>query len=126
MLLPHMERQDIWDQLVDSNVDPSVDPNVMLEVRPVDGLVCPSDTELTSNVELAALSYVANTGGWDRDNSGNFLYVGKNTIVGDTLENGVFSNAAEYQLGDRKPLVCAIGKDPRRGGHHADVVGEQR
>lgn len=94
VLLPHIERQDIWDQMVD--------PNLLPPIRRVDLFLCPSDTEITSQVDLPALSYSANTGGWDWDDGGEFLFVDPTTGVGDTTDNGVLMNLAEYQRDGRK------------------------
>ena len=54
MILPNMDRQDIWDRLVNPNVArdrPAWQPVASLEIRPVEAFVCPSDTDATSNVE---------------------------------------------------------------------------
>jgi prepilin-type processing-associated H-X9-DG protein/prepilin-type N-terminal cleavage/methylation domain-containing protein len=78
-LLPQLDRQDIWDQLVD--------PGFELEIRPIDVLVCPSDDEATGTAGVPALTYSVNAGAPDWD--GDFL-VGDNK--GDTLDNGVLLN----------------------------------
>ncbi len=93
MILPNMERQDIWDRLTDINAVPG---NGELAITPIGGFVCPSDTDASSNVELPALTYSANTGAWDRDGtqaSSNFLFP---PGYGDTTDNGIFMNLAEY------------------------------
>lgn len=86
MLLPRIDRQDVWDQIV----DPSLDPGP--EIRPIELYVCPDDSDVNSRTGLAGLTYSANTGAWDRNASGDFL-VGPN--AGDTVDNGVFFNRAE-------------------------------
>lgn len=97
MLLPYSEGQATWDQLVNRNVARSVTGAAnegILEIRPNPSLVCPSDTELTSNTTLPALSYIANTGAWDRDASGVFLLPPNQS---DTHDNAVFLNLAEFE-----------------------------
>ncbi len=84
MLLPRIDRQDIWDQLSDKSLQ--------VEIRPIDVFICPSDTDLTARNALAGLTYSANTGAWDRNSSGVFL---TGTGVGDTVDNGVFFNRAQ-------------------------------
>jgi prepilin-type processing-associated H-X9-DG protein len=64
---------------------------------------CPSDSDATSQANIAGLSYSANTGAWDRDASGNFLY-----NPGDGKENGVFFNLADYaRNGAQGPKVSS-------------------
>jgi prepilin-type N-terminal cleavage/methylation domain-containing protein/prepilin-type processing-associated H-X9-DG protein len=111
MLLPYIERQDLWDQLLNPRIDPDdPDSEGVLEVRRIDVFICPSDGNLTARPDLAALSYSANTGAWDRDDGYNFLFVEPNSNVGDTLDNGVFSNVAEYQRTGRRPLEARLDK----------------
>jgi hypothetical protein len=92
MLLPELERQDIWDRIVDAqfNNDP---------VRPIEVFVCPVDSDATAIPDNAALSYVANTGAWDWvENASQFdpgdlqPTTGVQQNVGDWKENGVFFN----------------------------------
>ncbi len=85
MLLPRLERGDIWDQIQ------TVGTVVQAPALPV--FTCPSDTDLLSQPDVAGISYSANAGGWDRDTAGNFQY---KTGTGDTVENGLFFDAAEY------------------------------
>ncbi len=80
MLLPRIDRQDIWDQLTDNTTQ--------VEIKPIEVFVCPSDSDVTSRTGLAGLTYSANTGGWDPRNRNGDLIVAQNT--GDTLDNGVF------------------------------------
>ena len=97
MLLPQIERQDIWDLLVNPLVDPNIaaaDRQGILVIRPIESLVCPSDTDVTSQPDLPGLTYSANTGAWDRDDSFVFLYP---PDQGDTTDNGVFMDLAAYQ-----------------------------
>jgi prepilin-type N-terminal cleavage/methylation domain-containing protein len=99
MLLSRIERQDIWDSLVDRKVDSTVTTGVPLDtfelIRPIESFVCPSDFDALGLADRAALTYIVNTGAWDRDTSGNFLY-GANK--GDTVDNGAFFNRAEYDV----------------------------
>jgi len=75
-ILPQLERQDLWDRIVDGIFQN--DP-----IRPVEVFVCPADTDVTVNPDNAGLSYVANAGAWDWNS---------NTFVGDGKENGLFHN----------------------------------
>jgi prepilin-type processing-associated H-X9-DG protein len=87
LLLPHLERNDIWDQITNP-------PNkaIPVEIPPLQVFVCPADVDALSMANLAALTYVANSGAWDRDApgaSGNFIR--------DPVANGVFQNNADYE-----------------------------
>lgn len=107
MILPNMERQDIWDRLVDVSSTPGVGE---LEIAPIESFVCPTDSDATSNVELPALTYSANTGAWDRDATGssaNFLLP---PDKGDTTDNGIFLNLAEYDWARAKAPQMRISK----------------
>jgi prepilin-type N-terminal cleavage/methylation domain-containing protein len=109
MILPNMERQDIWDRLIDVNATPG---NGELEIVPIESFVCPADTDATSNVELPALTYSANTGAWDRDTAGVFLPINPTAKTGDTTNNGIFLNLAAYAQATppRKPPEMRISK----------------
>jgi prepilin-type processing-associated H-X9-DG protein len=93
LLLPRLERNDIWDQI---QRPPSTDP---VQIPAVEVFVCPSDQEASSLADFPALSYSVNSGAWDRNEDGDF--------VGDSPANGVFANLADYQ---RYPTV---GKAPK-------------
>jgi prepilin-type N-terminal cleavage/methylation domain-containing protein/prepilin-type processing-associated H-X9-DG protein len=87
VLLPHLEQGDVWDRIRNpvrngNDIEP-------VQVSAIDIFICPSDQEARSLAGLAALSYSANTGAWDRDSSGNF--------IGDFKENGVFHNLADHE-----------------------------
>jgi prepilin-type processing-associated H-X9-DG protein len=82
LLLPQLERNDIWDQITQP-------PTAEVEIPPVEIFICPSDTDALAQASFLALTYVANSGAWDRDGSGNF--------VGDLVHNGVFQNNADYE-----------------------------
>jgi prepilin-type N-terminal cleavage/methylation domain-containing protein len=90
MLLRELDRQDLWDQILDPTLTPAIG---RLEV-----LTCPSDNDALSIQDRPALSFIVNTGAWDRDQSGEFL---RGTKVGDTVDNGVFFNRAETKLKSR-------------------------
>ncbi len=96
ILLPRLERSDIWDQIV----QPPRDNNgnllsASIPMPPIAVFTCPSDSDATSQPSLAGLSYRANSGGWDRDKSDDFMYTPANQF-GDTVDNGVFFDLAEY------------------------------
>jgi prepilin-type processing-associated H-X9-DG protein len=90
ILLPRIEQQAYWDQLVDASM---VDP---VPIKLIDSFRCPADTDALSRRDLGALSYSANTGGWDYDSSGNFLApTPSKPKQGDVIANGVFFNRSE-------------------------------
>jgi prepilin-type N-terminal cleavage/methylation domain-containing protein/prepilin-type processing-associated H-X9-DG protein len=87
VLLPHLEQGDVWDRIRNPIKDgDDIEP---VDVSAIDILICPSDQEARSLAGLAALSYSANTGAWDRNDSGDF--------IGDAKENGVFHNLADHE-----------------------------
>jgi prepilin-type processing-associated H-X9-DG protein len=101
MMLSRLERQDIWDQLIDAEM--------IVPINFVESFVCPSDTDVQSRSNLGALSYSANTGAWDYDDSFNFLVPTQSKPrQGDVAANGVFFNLAEGKV---KSRIGAI-KDP--------------
>jgi len=97
LFLSKLERQDIWDQIVDPNFEP--------EIRRLDVFICPSDSDALSIQDRPALSYIANTGAWDRDQSGNFLKPAPNDDKGDKIENGMMFNLAETKLKSRMSSI---------------------
>ena len=103
MLLPRIERSDIWDQIVSPPRNPDGSAQAVL-IPPIDTFVCPSDRDVTTQPDLPGLSYSANSGGWDtRDGQGKPTV---NANVGDTAENGVFHDMAGYdRIGQRAPKV---------------------
>jgi prepilin-type N-terminal cleavage/methylation domain-containing protein/prepilin-type processing-associated H-X9-DG protein len=111
MILPNLERQDIWDRLIDVNSNPA--DGGELAVAPVDVFVCPADTDATSNVELPALTYSANTGAWDLDNTGTsaaFLFPVPPPNQGDTVDNGIFLNVAAFERNRMKAPQMRMSK----------------
>jgi prepilin-type processing-associated H-X9-DG protein len=99
MILPHIERQDYWDQIVDQNSEP--------EIRPIDVFICPSDHDATALDDVAALTYSVNAGAPDWD--GHFLVDPKNPNSGDTTDNGMFLNLYEYAALNMKPPSTRLG-----------------
>ncbi|MGE3241363.1 MAG: DUF1559 domain-containing protein [Pirellulales bacterium] len=111
-ILPNMERQDIWDRLIDINATQA--NNSALTITPIESFVCPADTDVTSNTELAALTYSANTGAWDRAQNGDFLPITQPIASqpgkGDTVDNGMFLNVAEYERNNAKAPQMRMSK----------------
>ena len=97
VLLPRVERQDIWDQIVQPARDNNGDPIPVL-IPPLDVYFCQSDTDATAQANNAGLSYSGNSGAWDRDESGDFLL----PPAGDTADNGVFFSFADYERNGKK------------------------
>jgi prepilin-type processing-associated H-X9-DG protein len=89
MLMPRLERNDLWDAIV--NPPDKTIPVPMPAIGDI--AVCPEDSDVRSQPDLPGLSYSVNTGAWDRDTSKVFLVgAGK----GDTADNGVFFSYADY------------------------------
>jgi prepilin-type N-terminal cleavage/methylation domain-containing protein/prepilin-type processing-associated H-X9-DG protein len=114
MSLPYLERQDMWDRLVNVKSGtvgvPAAERDGLLDVVPIEVFVCPADTDATSNVALPALTYSANTGAWDLDNtgtSGAFLFP---PDKGDTVDNGIFVNVAAYERAKAKAPQMRMSK----------------
>ncbi len=99
MLLPRIERQDIWDQIVaaDDSVQPRIDRLTLF--------VCPVDSTALSVPDRPALSYVANTGSWDFDVLKRKMRFLKGKGFGDTPDNGVFLNLVQ---GSHKSRLISI------------------
>jgi prepilin-type N-terminal cleavage/methylation domain-containing protein/prepilin-type processing-associated H-X9-DG protein len=104
-ILPHIERQDLWDRLVDSKF-PADANDISTVVKPIDVFMCPADSDLISTPDNAGLTYVANTGTWDfaqgvADDS--FVGNGNGMItnllsgnnVGPSKYNGLFMNLTQ-------------------------------
>jgi prepilin-type N-terminal cleavage/methylation domain-containing protein/prepilin-type processing-associated H-X9-DG protein len=113
MLLPHIEREDIWDMLVDPTVARTPGGGLtstgILEVPRLETVLCPSDSDVVSNAQLPGLSYSANTGAWDRAQNGDFLPT-TNPDSGDIEANGVFMNNAAIQRANRQPPQMRMDK----------------
>lgn len=88
VLLPNIERQDIWDQIKAPPV-----PGQSVQMPPIDIYVCPSDSDVVSQAGLPGLTYVGNSGAWDRNEGKTFL---NGTNQGDTKDNGMFFDLAQY------------------------------
>jgi prepilin-type N-terminal cleavage/methylation domain-containing protein/prepilin-type processing-associated H-X9-DG protein len=102
MLLPKMERGDLWDSIV-----APPDKTVPVPVPPISVFICPSDRDVASQPDLPGLTYIANCGAWDRDSSSNFLL----PPAGDTIDNGVFFSNADYERNSKtapKPRISAM------------------
>lgn len=87
VLLPELERQDIWDRMVDGNSFPNVSSNPIQKFEVVE---CPSDGDLISQPALAGTSYIGNSGGWDLVGSS-----APGANQGDIPENGVLQNLVQ-------------------------------
>ena len=115
MILPQMERQDFWDRLVDETVEVG-GTGGELEVMPIESFICPSDSDVTSQVGLAALTYSANTGAWDWDAaSGNFLY---GTNQGRHHRQRHLSESGRIRSQESKRPANADVENTGRSEHH--------
>jgi prepilin-type N-terminal cleavage/methylation domain-containing protein/prepilin-type processing-associated H-X9-DG protein len=109
MLLPRMERSDIWDQLVSPARDPTTNAAQDVLIPPIDAYICPEDRDVTTQPDLAGLTYVANSGGWDM-HTGTQGPLQVTSNIGDTAENGVFHDLAGYErIGQKGPKVRMSG-----------------
>jgi prepilin-type processing-associated H-X9-DG protein len=100
MLLSRIERSDIWDQIVSPpRTDPANPTSAAADVfiPPIETFICPDDRDVTSQPDLPALTYVANSGGWDPHGTGSQSPLTVSSTVGDTAENGVFHDQAGYE-----------------------------
>jgi prepilin-type N-terminal cleavage/methylation domain-containing protein/prepilin-type processing-associated H-X9-DG protein len=103
ILTPRLERSDLWDSMV----QPPDPTNPEVQLPKVDVFVCPSDSDVITQPDVAGLSYSVNTGAWDHDGSDNFLFTGG---TGDTVDNGVFFDLASYDRnGVRGPVQRISG-----------------
>lgn len=105
ILAPEFERQDIYDSMVDGTVNPfGTHDDPRGAIRPIEILICPSDSDLKSSPDNAGLSYSVNTGCWDfsgttsPDDYYNHPDTTFNDNVGDTKANGMFHNLALGKL----------------------------
>ena len=94
MLLNRIERQDIWDQVISS------DDTIRPQIRRVDTFICPSDSAALSVADQPAITYIANTGAWDRDTSGD-PFTSKGSGYGDIAANGVFFDLLNTKIQSR-------------------------
>ena len=120
MILPNMDRQDIWDQLVNRTSMRRFAPDQragILEIRPIESFVCPADTDATSNVELPALTYSANTGAWDRDEQRRFLCIARQRGRHDRQRHLPEPRRISHELAARKAAANADVENPRRREH---------
>ncbi len=101
-LLPELERQDIWDQIVDVDLEP--------QIRPIHLFVCPSDTDAIAIADAASLTYCVNAGApdWDGDTSGEYFVFGPG--AGDTTDNGLFLNQYEFVFRQKRAPRTSLGK----------------
>lgn len=105
MILPDIDNQSMWDIVVDPNAS-----QAQSKVTPIPLYVCPDDNDVLSSPDNAGLSYSANAGAWDWDQSGKFLNPALAPVSGqgDTADNGLFHNLS---LGK----VSARGSNVRDG-----------
>src|SRR5690606_20599725 len=88
MILPHIGEQSMWDILTDPNAS-----QAQSQVVPIAVYICPTDNNILDSPDNAGLSYSANAGGWDWDQSKRFLAL--SNTQGDTVDNGLFMNLTD-------------------------------
>ncbi|MGL4511790.1 MAG: DUF1559 domain-containing protein [Lacipirellulaceae bacterium] len=96
VILPQLERADIFDNLLDGSITAAAinSGDERGPIRPLENLVCPADDDLASLTEMPGMTYVVNAGGWDRNTAGQYINPGYSgtPAQGDTKDNGVFHN----------------------------------
>lgn len=145
VILPQLERQDIWDRLVDGTDYPGLTPEEQDRnlVRPNELFICPVDPDLISNSENAGLSYIANSGAWDwRDGATQFEPADflANLVLpprGDTIHNGLLQNRTlgksrgRLSINDGTSTTLLLAENIHKGGEYSwlgvpfDRGGEQ-
>jgi prepilin-type N-terminal cleavage/methylation domain-containing protein len=108
-ILPYLERQDLWDRIVDGINFPGDDEAT--RVRPIDVYICPDDSTLATAPDNAGITYIANTGAWDFRRIQTFpfndwddYFANLSTAdkpKGDTRDNGLFQNLVYGKNGVR-------------------------
>jgi prepilin-type N-terminal cleavage/methylation domain-containing protein len=107
LILPQLERNDLWDRIVDGRNFPDDDQS---NIVPRIGLyLCPDDTDVTSVHDKAGLTYVVNTGAWDWKvpaasfTDTNFLANMSTPAApaGDSKDNGLFQNLVFGKVNNR-------------------------
>lgn len=93
-LLPSVDRNDLWDTLVDGAAS-----DEQRAVVPIEFYICPDDTDIKSSSGAAGLSYVVNTGGWDFEPGRDEFHGASEN--GDTKDNGIFHNLVYGNLKTR-------------------------
>ncbi len=95
IIAPQIEASEIYDNMVDANV---VAADARAQLRPLEILICPADTELSALPDNAGLSYSINAGAWDSNTSGSdsfAAYLKPSTStpdIGDVKANGIAHN----------------------------------
>jgi prepilin-type N-terminal cleavage/methylation domain-containing protein/prepilin-type processing-associated H-X9-DG protein len=102
VLMPRLERGDIWDSIV-----APPDKTVPVPMPKMEVLECPADTDVTSQPDTPGLSYSVNTGGWDPHESDGDLEV--SNTKGDTVDNGLFFDLAGYDRLNTKGPTTRLG-----------------
>jgi prepilin-type N-terminal cleavage/methylation domain-containing protein/prepilin-type processing-associated H-X9-DG protein len=102
VLLPRLERNDIWDSIVQPPT-----PQGEVPMPPIAVFTCPSDTDALSSPDTLALTYSVNSGGWDPRNSSGDLNI--TAPKGDTSDNGVFADQAGYERAGAKGPIARMG-----------------
>jgi prepilin-type N-terminal cleavage/methylation domain-containing protein/prepilin-type processing-associated H-X9-DG protein len=106
-ILPGLERQDLWDRIVDGVNFPDDDQTNF--IKPIEIYICPDHDELANSPNSAGLSYVVNTGGWDwvclihQEYEKDFLVNVSTAAIpmGDTKDNGLFQNLTLGKINNR-------------------------
>ncbi|MEN1678372.1 MAG: DUF1559 domain-containing protein [Planctomycetota bacterium] len=107
MILPQLEQQPIYDNMVDGTVQVGDERAV---IRPISQLLCPDDTDLTSLPDAAGTTYIGNTGAWDLS-GGSLVDPHPDDYgpgFGDVQANGVFQNAFLFGM---KPTRTSSFRD---------------
>jgi prepilin-type processing-associated H-X9-DG protein len=116
-LLPEIEQQGLWDQITTNNGNTGGSgPNFPYNSPPrLDLFICPSN--ISTNEELPLLTYVANTGYFDRDLSSNIT---NRPYDSDAKANGLFH---DLRPGRKGPKV-RLGNDIKDGASNTLMLAE--
>jgi type II secretory pathway pseudopilin PulG len=100
-ILRHLERQDLWDRIIDGVNFPGDDEQN--RIQQISLFICPDDGDLATAPDKAGMTYIANSGAWDFRRYHSLFNLFKpvdylanestpETPKGYTKENGLFQN----------------------------------
>ncbi|MEM8866500.1 MAG: DUF1559 domain-containing protein, partial [Planctomycetota bacterium] len=127
MILPELEQQSIWDNVVDGTVSSSAPNDQRDEIRKLESLVCPVDTDLSSIPDAAGTSYSANTGGWDFDGGSTLASPGdipaNGALMNYVVESRLSVRSSSFRDGSSTTLLLAENIHKADGYSWFGVVG---
>lgn len=123
IMLPQLERNDIYDTMLDAQI-PAAPTDERANIRPIESLICPADSDLLAQPNAAGMTYVVNSGAWDYSGTtspNTYLPVDKKASppTGDTKENGLCHNLT---LGEAYNSSGAVYNRPGKIDDGADYT----